>query len=293
MTLGEKIKKARLDAGMTQSALAGDFITRNMLSQIENGNATPSVQTIQYISEKLSIPAGYFISDKNDDFFYKKQSIINEIHELFEEKNYIDCVKLCRDLGELDYEIAYIITVCFYHIGERYFAEGNIAQASEAFEKLLTYADKTIYSTRGFTSSATVMLSLIGSIEPKLKRKKLEALQLGKLLAEADAIIYFNILNDISAGKKPDVKALCDSGMIRNENFIKHLRAINDMQNDDYEKAFENLSSIDLEALSPVLQYKILSDLEICSRRNSDFQNAYICSAKKLELFQSMHDSMT
>ncbi len=292
MTLGEKIKKARLDAGMTQSALAGEFITRNMLSQIENGNATPSVQTIQYISDKLNVPAGYFISEKNDDFFYKKQSLIDEIHTLFREKKYIDCVKLCRDLGGSDDEIAYIITSCFYHIGRKYFSDGNIAQASDAFEKLLAYADKTLYSTQGFTSSATVILSLIGSIEPKLKKKKLESLNISKLLAEADAIIYFSILNDISAGKKRDVKAVYESGMIKNENYIKHIKAINDMQNSDYEKAFEELSSIDLESLSPVLQYKILNDLEICSRRNSDFQNAYICSAKKLELFQSMHDSM-
>ena len=36
MKLGEKIKKLRTSKLMTQSELAGDMITRNMLSQIEN-----------------------------------------------------------------------------------------------------------------------------------------------------------------------------------------------------------------------------------------------------------------
>ena len=34
MTLGQKLKKARLDRGLTQAQVVGDRITRNMLSQI-------------------------------------------------------------------------------------------------------------------------------------------------------------------------------------------------------------------------------------------------------------------
>ena len=43
MTLGEKIKQARQEAGLSQRQLCGDAITRNMLSQIENGSARPSM----------------------------------------------------------------------------------------------------------------------------------------------------------------------------------------------------------------------------------------------------------
>ena len=37
MELGEKLRLARLEAGLSQRALCGDEITRNMLSRIENG----------------------------------------------------------------------------------------------------------------------------------------------------------------------------------------------------------------------------------------------------------------
>ena len=45
MTLGQKLKQTRLARGMTQSQVVGDRITRNMLSQIENDLASPSVGT--------------------------------------------------------------------------------------------------------------------------------------------------------------------------------------------------------------------------------------------------------
>ena len=52
-TLGKRIKEARLAKKMTQSEVVGDFITRNMLSQIESGSATPSVKTLEYLCKVL------------------------------------------------------------------------------------------------------------------------------------------------------------------------------------------------------------------------------------------------
>ena len=54
-TLGKRIKEARLAKKMTQSEVVGDFITRNMLSQIESGAATPSVKTLEYLCKVLEI----------------------------------------------------------------------------------------------------------------------------------------------------------------------------------------------------------------------------------------------
>lgn len=64
MTLGEKIRRARLEQGLSQRALAGERITRNMLSQIENGSASPSVETLLYLARRLNKPAGWFLEDR-------------------------------------------------------------------------------------------------------------------------------------------------------------------------------------------------------------------------------------
>ncbi len=64
MTLGEKLKQARKAAGLSQKAVCGNTITRNMLSQIENGSANPSMSTLQYLAAQLGKPVGYFLGEE-------------------------------------------------------------------------------------------------------------------------------------------------------------------------------------------------------------------------------------
>lgn len=63
MELGEKLRQARLEAGLSQRQLCGDEITRNMLSQIENGSAKPSMQTLQYLAAKLGKTVSFFLDE--------------------------------------------------------------------------------------------------------------------------------------------------------------------------------------------------------------------------------------
>lgn len=64
MTLGEKMKQARLEAGLSQRQLCGDVITRNMLSQIENGSAKPSMATLRCLAGRLGKPVSYFLEEE-------------------------------------------------------------------------------------------------------------------------------------------------------------------------------------------------------------------------------------
>ena len=71
--LGKRIKEARIARKMTQSELVGDFITRNMLSRIESGNACPSVKTLEYLANGLGVSVSYLLSDDDDLLFYEKK----------------------------------------------------------------------------------------------------------------------------------------------------------------------------------------------------------------------------
>lgn len=64
MELGEKLRNARLEAGLSQRQLCGQAITRNMLSQIENGSARPSMSTLQYLAGQLGKPVSYFLQEE-------------------------------------------------------------------------------------------------------------------------------------------------------------------------------------------------------------------------------------
>ena len=64
MDLAEKLKAARLEAGLSQRQLCGDTITRNMLSQIENGSAKPSMATLRYLAQRLGKSVSYFLEEQ-------------------------------------------------------------------------------------------------------------------------------------------------------------------------------------------------------------------------------------
>jgi transcriptional regulator with XRE-family HTH domain len=63
MELGEKIRTARMAAGLSQRQLCGEEITRNMLSLIENGAARPSMKTLAYLAERLGKPLSFFLDE--------------------------------------------------------------------------------------------------------------------------------------------------------------------------------------------------------------------------------------
>ena len=64
MELGARLRQARQEAGLSQRQLCQDTITRNMLSQIENGSARPSMDTLQILAARLGKPIGYFLEEE-------------------------------------------------------------------------------------------------------------------------------------------------------------------------------------------------------------------------------------
>jgi tetratricopeptide (TPR) repeat protein len=63
-TLGERVRSARRDAGLSQAQLAGDELTKGFISQIESGLVRPSIRSLQHIASQLGRPLDYFIADE-------------------------------------------------------------------------------------------------------------------------------------------------------------------------------------------------------------------------------------
>ena len=63
MTMGQRILQARLAAGLSQRELAGEEITRNMLSSLEHDAAAPSIATLRYLARRLGRPVSYFFGE--------------------------------------------------------------------------------------------------------------------------------------------------------------------------------------------------------------------------------------
>ncbi len=63
--IGQRIRESRHRAGLTQQQLAGERYTKAYVSALETGIARPSMVALNYIAERLSMPASHFIDESH------------------------------------------------------------------------------------------------------------------------------------------------------------------------------------------------------------------------------------
>jgi HTH-type transcriptional regulator, quorum sensing regulator NprR len=65
--IGERIRKARTDAGLSQAQLGAPHFTRAYVSAIELGKVRPAMKSLEFMAEKLGKPTSYFLEDAEAD----------------------------------------------------------------------------------------------------------------------------------------------------------------------------------------------------------------------------------
>jgi transcriptional regulator with XRE-family HTH domain len=80
-TLGQRIRTLRKQLNMTQADLAGEHVSKGMLSLIENDLTNPSIRILQHIAERLGKPLSYFIDGQQGTATYAVQSAREELLE--------------------------------------------------------------------------------------------------------------------------------------------------------------------------------------------------------------------
>ena len=170
MEIGEKIKTLRQNKKMTQNELAGDQITRNMLSLIENGSALPSLPTIIYIAERLNVPVGMLLADANEELVYKKMATLPKIKQLYANGEYRLCRDMCRSLPEdlLDDEIYLVLSNCHFELARELFNLGKLHKSVRYFDKACEYSKKTIYAEERILSSVAIYFEYMTRLSPSL-----------------------------------------------------------------------------------------------------------------------------
>lgn len=63
--IGQRIRESRHRAGLTQQQLAGERYTKAYVSALETGIARPSMVALNYIAERLGMPASHFIDESH------------------------------------------------------------------------------------------------------------------------------------------------------------------------------------------------------------------------------------
>ncbi len=296
MNIGKKIKKIRVEKLMTQSELSNGIVTRNMLSQIENGTAQPSLSTIIAISKRLGVPAGYLLSEGDEEFVYIKSRVMRDIRKSYRDKNF----ELCRDIcvssfDQFDDEIELILTDCCIGSAEENIKGGKLYAACQLLDDALRHSSNTIYSTVTQKNRIYIMFHLLKSISPALDSDEIDTEIGASILNPSLFGDVFCKYIAVTFGNKNNVdtsKIMYNTDELSKEDklFIAHIKARACIRSGEYKKAIAILKSImDGETVpSRLLLFICCGDMEKCCKEMEDYRGAYEFSNNKMEILEHM-----
>lgn len=281
--LGERIRELRTRLGITQKELAGNRITRNMLSLIESGNASPSVSTLIYIAERLGTSAGYFFtSTEADEGRYFKLSVIDELKKLFREKDYHECESICETIptSAWDDELSYIAASSYLHTALENADRFDIVSASRDLSKAKLHASGSIYADEGFLNALDFYSELFRTVCSDAISERLCDEHMCNALVPIALIRYFRSLSAARNGLP-----LNDTFHQEQLLYTRHIEATAMLfggQAEEASKLFRELSLV--PELPYYMTYRVLCGLEASANGTGDFRLAYSASRRKLEL---------
>lgn len=257
MELGEKILKARQEAGLSQRQVCGDVITRNMLSQIEHGTARPSMKTLQYLSGVFGKPVGYFLGETEES---PNGEVMAHARESFLQGKYALVLQTLEDYREPD---------------PVFDAEKGIL----GFLSCLLGAENAIKEGRGPVKDKFLNQSERFSgpyvIAPLLEYR--DVLRGGKKTGEVqnlDDALAEKARQALSAGNTDRAVALLDAVEAPNREWY-YLRGSAAMVKGDYPGAEQYLEQGEPKLCLPLL--------EECSRIQGNFEKAYYYACRRRE----------
>lgn len=299
MNIGNKIKELRTAKLMTQSELAGDEITRNMLSRIENGAALPSLGTITYLAARLGVPAGFLLAEDSDEFAYKKMNSMKNIKRAYTDKNYEFCRDICLSLpGDTDDELELILAHCCLEMADEAINNGKLHRACALLDEAIRHSGKTIYNTDIIISCAAVMFDFMRDISPLLISDESDAdlpTELAKSLSRQNRLCRYMLTLEALQSEDTDtaekyVASEEDNEHSLKDTYILHIKARLKMQGGEYGEALSLLRQItDSDSTPPrFLMYLTCADIEICCRETEDYKGAYEYSGTKMAIAEAM-----
>lgn len=277
--IGKKVKKLRVARGMTQAEICGDYITRNMLSRIENGAALPSLPTLLYLADKLSIDVGFLLSENADFLSMKKAAVMDTLRLHIKKEEYTQAYALYKTefMDACDDELAFLMAHCSLFEAKRMFRFGNMRSALKELEVTEAFLNKTAYPTSSLAGEILFLRAIIENPAAPLLALSTED---------------YHRLSD--KGSLRELYAyLSENTAYPYENAIlsRHLAARALMKKNAFSDAESILLTLVEEKsgadMSAFLLYRIYTDLEASAKELRNFEAAYRYSTKRMALMSS------
>lgn len=263
MELGEKLKRARLEAGLSQRQLCGDEITRNMLSLIENGAAKPSMNTLQYLAGRLGKSVSYFLEETA--VLSPNQELMVTIRQFYDSGNFREAVKFLEQyhgpdpVYDREKELLWVLL--------------RLELAKEAIgQKRFVYATELLNQTPVETAYLSEELQrrkllLLGKIPGQNPVSQLPSIDDELFLRAEQALNEGNLMRATHMLEAMEQQNIPQWHLLRGRVFLKQNR---------WKAASEHLHTA--EAAFPG---EVIPLLETCYRESGNFRKAYEYACKQ------------
>lgn len=261
--LGEKLRKARLEAGLSQRQLCGGEITRNMLSLIENGSAKPSMKTLQYLAGRLGKSVSYFLEETA--VISPNQQIMEQARKHYDSGAFQEAACVLEDYRfpdpVYDREAAVLRACLYLELARQALEEGKQRYALELLEKAdvpAAYCREDLQRQR---------LLLMGRIQGQQVSRLLPSLdeelliRAGEACREARFARAEALLGAVERQSTPEWNLLRGECYLENQDFANAARCLR-------------------QAEGHYARY-VIPKLEHCYRELQDYKRAYEYACKQ------------
>lgn len=262
MDLGEKLRHARLEAGLTQKQLCDGVVTRNMLSQIENGLAKPSMGTLAVFARRLGKSVSYFLEETA--LVSPNTGVMEQARALFDRGEFARAAGVLEEYrepdGVYDREKQLMEQICILNLAQQAIRVGKTAYARQLLDKC---KEEVVYCSDALNRQK---LLLLGKIPGQSVSANLPSLDEELMVRAREALEEKNLKR---------AAALLDACEQREPGW-QLLRGMVWLEQKEYEQAKGNL--LLAQEHYPM---KTAPMLEICFRELGDYKSAYEYACKR------------
>ena len=263
MEIGQRLKQARLEAGLSQRQLCGEKITRNMLSQIENGSARPSMDTLSYLAKTLGKPLSFFLEE---DAQPELPNSLVKARQAYTNGDFSQVVSLLS-APEADFkdESYLLLALSRLALAKEALAQKQQKYACKLLEQAAQEGSRTLYYTSTMEQERLLLL---------YQAMPSEAAAIWQIFPKDPRLLHLQV-QAVLEQQPAKAISLLEAAADRTIHWYL-LRGQAAMQIQDYQTAISCLTQAE-----PEFPDICIPNLEICYRELGDFKMAYAYACKQ------------
>ena len=303
LMIGQRVRKLRKERNMTQAQLAGDTITRNMLSLIENDMASPSIHTLQYLAEKLDVSPSYFFDTMNS---LHTESIFdhhnNEIKDAYVKQDYKKvCDLFIKYYGiktlYLTDEILFIAAEAAMRCAKQKVLKGSFESGSEYINRSYDYCKRCMYNTEWIEANLNLLDAIIENTDCPIQALHKDYQYLIRRCTEGELYNYLYAVGLLEDNKTDEAANFLKNNRVIDAGHREHLNAKFMLCSESQHMKKKALDTfIDMIKIAPtysldaISRYLILKDIEYVAKELDNFEIAYKYASMRLKIISDMRD---